>query len=162
MSGRIPTEQTPDNVNRVLEILRSTPVRLEALIGPGSGTDPNQALAKGERNPVQVLAHLVYTEANSSDHIIKALLVKEPRLVVVHAERQLGKLLKYDAFSVSELLDFFRLRRTALVRILERLTPAKWSRTADKGLKRMESVYWAARALALHELDHLQDLEAKL
>jgi hypothetical protein len=32
----------------------------------------------------------------------------------------------------------------------------------EAGKKRKESVYWRARALAMHELDHLTDLQNKL
>jgi hypothetical protein len=162
LSKAISTDQNPENIARVLEILHESPARLEALIGPDSGIDPHQPLGEGERSPVQVLAHLVNVEAISSDHIVKTLVVKTPRLVVIHAERHFGKLLQFQDFSIPELLAYFRLRRTALLRVLEDLTPAKWARTMDKGIKRMESVYWAARGLALHELEHIEALAERL
>jgi hypothetical protein len=45
--------------------------------------------------------------------------------------------------------------------VLRSLSEKQWARTADKGLSRMESVYWAARGLALHELEHVGDLVEK-
>ena len=162
MKKPISTDRTGENIARVLEILKRTPDQLEAFLGPGSGVDPEKPLAPGERTSVEVLAHLIYTEALSSEHIILALLVDEPKLVMVHAQRQLGKLLGYEAFPVPELLAYIRFRRTALMRILNSLNDRQWSRTVDKGLTRMESVYWAARGLALHELAHLHDLREKL
>jgi hypothetical protein len=159
----ISTDQTKENIARILEILEATPDRLEDLVGTRYGVDPEKPLGPGERTPVEVLAHLVYTEARSSDHILMALLVDEPKLVLVHAQRDLGKLLRLeDQFTIPELLAYIRFRRVAMVRVLRGLTDKQWSRTADKGLTRMESVYWAARGLALHEEEHLGDLEAKL
>jgi hypothetical protein len=159
----ISTDQTPENIARILEILAATPDRLEALVGPGSGVDPAQPIGPGERSPLEVLAHLIYTESLAADHIHLALMVAEPRLVVVHAQRDIAKLLRYEGlFDVPEMLAYIRFRRKGLMPVLRGLKDKQWSRTADKGIKRMESVYWAARGLALHEEEHLRDLEAKL
>jgi hypothetical protein len=58
---------------------------------------------------------------------------------------------------------YFGLRRTVLLRVLASLTEEKWSRCIrEEGKQRKESVYWRARGQALHELEHLQDLETKL
>ena len=106
---------------------------------------------------------ITHTLAEKGEHITRALMVNEPRLVVVHAERDVGKLLRLaDRFTVGEMLAYIRFRRKVLLPILQGLTEKKWARTADKGLQRMESVYWAARGLALHELEHLIDLDSKL
>jgi len=42
------------------------------------------------------------------------------------------------------------------------LKEAEWSRTIrEEGKKRKESVYWRARTIVMHELDHVGDLEKK-
>ena len=47
--------------------------------------------------------------------------------------------------------------------ILASLNEKQWARTLrEKGKKRQESVYWRARSQALHELEHLEDIESKL
>jgi hypothetical protein len=62
-----------------------------------------------------------------------------------------------------DLLVYFKLRRTILLRILESLSEKKWSRVVREERKqRRESVYWQARGQALHELEHVLDLEDKL
>ena len=63
----------------------------------------------------------------------------------------------------SDLLVYFRVRREVLLRILRSLSAVQWARAIrETGKKRKESVYWRARAMALHELEHLADLEATL
>ena len=81
----------------------------------------------------------------------------------IHPERQLGKLLRYDLLASSDLLAYFKLRRTVLLRVLGSLTEEQWSRAIrEAGKKRKESVYWRARSIAMHELEHVLDLESKV
>jgi hypothetical protein len=122
-----------------------------------------EPLDSGERSFTETLAHLINTEAISSQAIYLALLVDEPILIDIHAERDLGKLLRYDLLPFTDLMTYYRLRRTVLLRVLASLTEDKWSRCIREERKqRKESVYWRARGIALHELEHLQDLENKL
>ena len=84
-------------------------------------------------------------------------------MVDVHPERQVGKLLRYDLLAFADLLAYFKLRRTVLLRVLKSLTAAQWSRSIREARKqRQESVYWQARGQALHEFEHLSDLRHKL
>jgi hypothetical protein len=60
-------------------------------------------------------------------------------------------------------LGYFIFRRTVLLRVLSSLKIKQWSRAiSEKEKKRKESVYWRARSIALHELEHLIDIENKL
>jgi hypothetical protein len=55
------------------------------------------------------------------------------------------------------------LRRIVLLRVLTSPAEEKWSRSIrENKKKRKESVYWQARSIAMHELEHLLDIEAKL
>ena len=75
----------------------------------------------------------------------------------------MGKLLRYDLLAFSDLLGYFKLRRIVLLRVLGSLTEEQWSRSIrEAGKKRKESVYWRARSIAIHELEHLSDIESKL
>ncbi|MEW6401969.1 MAG: DinB family protein [Chloroflexota bacterium] len=157
------TQQTPSNISAILEILRDTPARLESLSEELPAEQLRKPLGMGERSLIETLAHLLNSEARSSEAIYLALLVDEPLLVGVHSERDFGKLLRYDQFELSELLDYFKFRRTALLRVLVSLTEAQWSRSVrEEGKQRKESVYWRARAMAMHESEHLATLEKKL
>jgi len=163
MKKQISTTQSAANIAEVMKILRQTPRQLAALSRGLSDQRLREPLTAGERSFVESLAHLINMEAISSDAIYLALMRDEPVLPGIHAERDLGKLLRFDRLSFNEMLAYFRIRRTILLRTLESLTDEKWSRRiCENGKARKESLYWRARGLALHELEHLEDLEGKL
>lgn len=163
MKPAISTELTESNIALVLEALAATPGRLERLGRPRPEAQLRQPLGAGQRSFAEDLAHLVNGEARSSEAIYLALLAHEPELVALHPDRQLGKLLRFDRLTVADLLAYFKLRRTVLLRVLTSLRARDWSRAVrEAGKQRQESVYWRARALALHEAEHLAGLEHKL
>jgi hypothetical protein len=163
MKKLISTDQNEANIREVLQLLRQMPAKLEALGNQVSEQQLRHPLASGERTPTEVLAHILHCEAITADSIYLALLMDEPMLPDIHPERDLGKLLRLDVLSFAELLSYFKLRRTILLRVLESLTEKNWSRVVQQPKKaRRESVYWRARGQALHEWEHLLDLEAKL
>jgi hypothetical protein len=163
MKKQLSTAQTTANIKEAIRLLEDTPRKLESLSLGRSDRQLVKPLGPGERSFTETLAHLLNTEALSSEAIYLALLANEPVLVSIHAERDLGKLLRYDLLPFQELIAYFRLRRTVLLRVLYSLADKQWSRCIrEEGKQRKESVYWRARGMALHELEHLQDLEAKL
>ena len=163
MKKALSTDLTGANIAKVMELLAETPAQLESLSNPLSEEQLRQPLGAGERSFTENLAHLIYTEALSSEAIYLALLLDQPFIADVHAERQWGKLLRFDLLPFSELLGYFKLRRTVLLRVLASLTETEWGRVIrEERKKRKESVYWRARGIAMHELDHLSDLQTKL
>lgn len=163
MKKPIPTELTETNIGDVLRLLAETPRRLESLTRGLTEEQLHQPLGRGERSIAEVLAHLLNVEARTAEAIQLSLLVNEPALVTVHAERQFGKLVRFAEFPFGELLAYFKMRREVLMRLLYRLKKDQWKRTSREGGKRRaESVYWKARALASHEVEHVQDLEIKI
>ncbi len=167
MKKAISTEQTDANVREVLRLLRETPEKLAALSKGLSERQLHTPLGSGpgskERSFTEAMAHLINTEAITSDAIYLALMLNEPLIANIHAERDLGALLRFDVLPFAELLAYFRLRRAVLLRVLESLTEKEWSRTIREEKKhRKESVYWRARGQALHEFEHIQDLEHKV
>ena len=163
MKKIISTEASNSNIAKVKDLLAETPVKLEGLTKRLPAEGLRQPLGSGERSLTENLAHLINCEARSSEAIYLALLADEPVFADIHPERQLGKLLRYDLLACSDLLAYFKLRRTVLLRVLGSLTEEQWSRSiCGAGKKRKESVYWRARTIVMHELDHLGDLESKL
>jgi len=163
MKKSITTDQTPANIAQVVEILSASPTRLEALSKSVSAEKLRQPLGKGERTPTEVLAHVLNGEARWSEMIYQALLVNEPFFADIHPERDWGKLLRFDLLDFSELLAYFIIRRKVLLRVLSRLKEKHWGRAVqEEGKQRRESIYWRARTMAMHELDHLGDLEKKI
>ena len=163
MKKAISPDQSPANIAKVIEILTETPQKLEAVSKVLTSEASRQPLGDGERSFTQDLAHLLNGEARSSEMIYQALLSNEPIFADVHPDRNLGKLLRFDLLEFKDLLAYFKLRRAVLLRVLSGLKEADWSRSVrEEGKQRKESVYWRARTIAMHELDHLVDLERKL
>jgi hypothetical protein len=159
----IPTEYTAENAQQVLAALTAAPERLRNLRSGLSAAELAAPLGSGERSFTQALAHLVNCEDRSAEAIRLALLVNDPELAPIHPERQLGKLARHELLDFADLNEYFRIRRLVLLRVLRGLTAKEWSRTLrEAGKQRRESVYWRARTLALHELEHLDELERKL
>jgi len=163
MKKSIPTDQTPANIASILAVLAESPVRLERLAGSVSAQRWSQPLGEGERTPAEVLAHLINVEARSTEMIYQALLVDEPWFADIHPERAWGKLLRFDLLDFTELVSYFNIRRKVLLKVLTGLSEVQWARSVrEEGKKRRESVYWRARTIVMHELDHLGELEEKL
>ncbi|MBE0672242.1 MAG: DinB family protein [Anaerolineales bacterium] len=163
MKKSISTDLTSANIANVLKVLAESPAKLEELSKSASAAKLRQPLGKGERSFAEDLAHLINGEARSSEMIYQALLVNEPYVADIHPDRDWGKLLRFDLLDVPDLIAYFKTRRKVLLRILSALTEAQWARAVrEEGKKRKESVYWRARTIAMHELDHLGDLEKKL
>jgi len=163
MKKTISTDLTPTNIAKVMEILTETPQKLEALSKPLTAKQLQQPLGAGERSFTQDLAHMINGEDRSSEMIYQALLANEPIFADIHPDRHWGKLLRFDLLEFNDLLAYFKLRRTVLLRVLSGLKEDDWSRCVrEEGKQRKESVYWRARTVAIHELDHLGNLESKL
>jgi hypothetical protein len=163
MKKSVSTDLTNANIAKVKELLADTPRELERMSEPLSEDQLRQPLGAGERSFTEDLAHLIHTEARSSEAIYLALLLDEPLMPDIHPERQWGSLLRFDLMPFSELFAYFKVRRSVLVRVLASLTDEQWARSIrESGKKRQESVYWRARTIAMHELDHLTDLQSKL
>lgn len=160
---RLSTQPSADRIALILKVLSAAPDRLRAL---SSGlTDANliAPLGAGERSFKRDLTHLIYCAERGADPIYQALLLDDPFMPRIHAERDWGALMQYEAFDIAELMAYFSFQRTALLRILTGLSRTQWERTVQReGVQRAESVYYSARGLCVHELGHLEDLAGKL
>ena len=163
MKKQISIDQTEENIRAVLRLLTEMPDRLEKLSQGLSDKKLHEPLGKGERSLIEALAHILNCEAITAESIYLALMLKEPVMHRIHAERDLGKLLRLDNMPFEELMAYFKFRRTVLMNVLNSLNDKQWSRAIrEEGKQRKESVYWRAHGQALHELEHVLDLEKKL
>jgi hypothetical protein len=163
MKKQISNEQTEGNIGEVLRLLAEIPDRLERLSKGLSAKKLHEPLGKGERSFAEALAHILNCEAITAESIYLALLLKEPVIYRIHPERDLGKLVRLDQMPFEELMGYFKFRRTVLLKVLNSFKDNQWSKTIrEEGKQRKESVYWRARGQALHELEHVLDLEKKL
>ena len=160
---RLTTKPSAEVIALILDVLAATPARLKEISVGLSGAQLTQPLGEGERSFKRDLTHLIYCAERGSDPIFQALILKLPFMPRIHAERDWGALMAYEAFEVAELLAYFDFRRAALLRILRCLNRQQWDRSVQReGVKRSESVYFSARGLCLHEYGHLEDLTGKL
>jgi hypothetical protein len=163
MTKNISTKVSSENIAQILGLLSETPGRLEALSRSVPVKKRGQPLGEGERSLMETLAHLINSEARTSESIYLALLLDEPLMANIHSERDWGQLLRYDLSDFDDLLAYFKFRRVVMLRVLSGLNEMQWSRAIrEEGKQRKESVYWRARSLALHEVEHVGDLEGKL
>jgi hypothetical protein len=162
MKKTISTELTNSNIEKITGSLAVSPGKIEQLCKHLSDEQLHQPLGSGERSVTETLAHILHTEARSSEAITLALLADEPLLVNIHPERDFGKLVRYDLLPYADLLAYFKVRRAILMRVLAGLSEAQWTRSVhEPGKQRKESVYLRARSMAMHELEHITDIEDK-
>ncbi|MDE2777466.1 MAG: DinB family protein [Chloroflexota bacterium] len=160
---RLTTKPSDERIALILDTLQAAPARLKSLRAGLSDEQVNQPLGEGERSFKRDLTHLIYCAERGTDPIYMALLLNEPLAPSIHAERDWGALMRYEAFEIAELMAYFAFRRAALMRILHGLKRAQWDRAVQRdGVKRAESVYHWARGLCLHEFGHLEDLTVRL
>ncbi|MEW5829941.1 MAG: DinB family protein [Chloroflexota bacterium] len=151
------------NIAEVLRLLAETYPKLDELSAGVSGQQLLAPLGPGERSFIETLVHILNCESRTFEAITLALLASEPLLTTIHAERDFGKLFRFERMPFSDLLAYFKFRRTVLLRVLKDLNEKQWSRVIrQEGKQRKESVYWQARGQALHELEHVLDIEGKL
>ena len=163
MKHILSTDLSHENIETVLALLEKTPTTLSALTTGLSSEQLTGQTELNERSILGILAHLINCETLTTNSIYLALLKPEPLLHKLHPERNLGKLLRLDQFSYAELVAYFTFRRKVLLSVLQSLTFKQWGRTIrEEGKQRQESVYWRARGQALHEMDHLDEIEAKI
>lgn len=159
----ISTQLTPENIVACLAILAEIPNQLYTLSIPLSPEQLRTPLAADERSFTENLAHLINCEERAAEAIYLALLLDEPLIAPIHAERDWGQLFYRQQYPFADLLAYFRFRRMVLLSVLRPLTPEQWERTIrEESKQRKESVYWRVRGLALHEAEHLADLKNKL
>ncbi len=160
---KITTTPTPENIAAVLDLLAGIPDRLQTIANQFSLVQLITSIGPGARTPTEILAHIINCEAVTAEAITLALLKKEPLLPGLHPERDLGKLLNYHQRPFPDLLAYFTFRLVTLLDVLRSLTDKLWSRTVrEEGKKRRESIYWLARGQAIHEDEHLKEIEGIL
>ncbi|MDX2137730.1 MAG: DinB family protein [Chloroflexota bacterium] len=156
----ISTQLSRANIDTVMALLAATAPALNAVSQRMTPDSQRQPWKAGERSFVEVVAHVLNCEERLTESIYAALLVHEPLVLDIHPERQWGALLRYETCDCSELLAYFSFRRKVLLRVLSGLSDAQWSRViCETGKQRKESVYWRARTMALHEAEHVTEVE---
>ncbi len=91
MSKILSTDQTPENISKILEVLTETPKKLEALSKGLSKEQLTQPLGKGERSFTEDLTHLINGEARSAEMIYQCLVESRTFVCRCSSRPRLGK-----------------------------------------------------------------------
>lgn len=159
---KVPIKPSPQNREKILGILADTPARLQGLSQVRSAVGRSTPLAPDQWSLTEVLAHLNACADLSTEAIYYAILVDNPVLPDVHPQRNWANLLRYDKFSFEEQLVSFTFKRKVLLGQLSGMSKSQWERPVTRRGKRQENLYRVARSLALHEFEHLAQLEILL
>ncbi len=160
---KVSTEATAKNIAKVLDVLETTPTELHKLTHDLSDEQINLPLGDGEWSCLQVMRHLHHTIDLSTTRIHYALMLENPTIPEVHAERDWGKLEPYHNLSFVELREFYRFKRVVLLQLLHNLTSEGWERPFFRGELRhnVHNIYRECRGMAYHEINHLTSFQEK-
>ena len=160
---RFSTDQTQENIEKIIDILEQTPSELVKLSKDLNSDQLHKPLAPGKRSFIEDVTHLINVEAIGSRSIFYPLMISDPILGKVHPEKDFGNLMKFDELEFEELLNYFTTRRKILLRVLKSLKPNDWSKTsAQEGRKNKDTIYRSARGLSIHEYEHLEKIKERL
>ncbi len=149
---------TSSEIQQYLQWLEETPRRIVACTRGESEVQLHASAGKKGWSAAEILAHLRACEELWSDSIYAMLEQDKPELPLVD-ERRWAKLQGYASLDFQESFEAFALGRTELLRLLRELPAESWSRTAIIE-ERTHSVFSQARRMALHEVEHCNQMEA--
>ncbi len=151
-------EPTQPDIDKFLDILTSTPRRLVTCTAGVGEHELHESPGLGQWSVAEVLAHLRACEELWSYSIYAMLSQENPTLALLD-ERKWARVTRYAEGSFQNNFQTFVLRRAELVAVLRGLPFDAWSRSADIGGRR-HTIFGQVRRIALHELEHVEQIEA--
>lgn len=147
---------TPDEIQKYGEMLETTPRSITRLVTNVSEERLRWSPSKKDWSAVEVLAHLRACEELWSYSIYAMLGETTPTLALLD-ERRWAKTTQYATLDFRSSFQVYALRRLELLHVLKDLPEAAWERTAViEG--RSHSVFSQVRRMALHEVEHIQQI----
>ena len=146
-----------DERAELLDVYRSTPVVLRALL---RGIDRDQARARPAADGwsiVEVVAHLGDTDERALDRVRRMVQEDDP-LLPGYDEAALAVERRYREMDLGEALDRFAGVRARHVAALSALAPAEWSRTGRHEEVGAITVQSLTAHMAAHDAVHLAQL----
>lgn len=156
----IPTAFSELALTNIFVILESTPIYLTSIAKHFDDKSALEPIIEGKRSFKETLIHLLNIEGLHYTTIYPAYLLHKPIVYPLHAERDFDRLRLFTDFTLHELLEAFCLERRKSLHFLKSLKESDWSRQLIEANKaREETIYWRARALAIHDFTHVQILK---
>jgi hypothetical protein len=156
----MPPRITESEIKLHLQTLIETPGRIASYTAGLDEARLKAPPAPDEWSLVGILAHLRACTEVWSFSIYAMLTVDNPQMADIHP-RDWMKRLNYAKLSFATNFDAFKVERDNLVRILQGLTFEEWERAGIfTGKVNTHTVFSQVRRMALHETDHMDQLEA--
>lgn len=146
-----------DEIQKYGAMLETTPRAIADVTKGLSEARLRWSPSKKDWSAVEVLAHLRSCEELWSYSIYAMLAENQPTLALVD-ERRWAKAAQYTTGEFQYSFQVYSLRRTELLRVLKDLPDEAWERTAIiEG--RTYSVFSQVRRMALHEIEHIEQIK---
>lgn len=160
---KVSTQVTAENIAKVIAVLEATPHELLRLTQDLTDEQIQLPLGEGEWSCWQVMRHLHHAVDISTTRIHYALMLDNPIIPEVYAERDWGKFEPYQNLGFIELREFYRFKRLVLLQLLNNLSPEGWARPFLRGGPRhnVHNIYRECRGMAYHEFNHLVSFQEK-
>jgi len=156
----IPTSFSEAAVNNIFATLEYTPNYLTSIAKHFDEERSLTPIIEGKRSFRETLIHLLNIEGLNYTTIYPAFLLNRPMVYPLHAEKDFDRLNLFSGLQSNELLDAFKLERRKSLNFLKSLKKSDWSKQLKEENKaREESIFWRARALAIHDFTHVQILK---
>ena len=151
---------TPAEITKYLALLEAFPRNVAAQTAGLSEAQLRWSPGKKDWSIVEVIAHLrACTEIWSFS--IYAMLAEDKPIFPLLDERRWTKAARYATFEFQSAFQIFCLQRQELLAVLKQLDFETWARSANiEG--RNHTVFSQGRRMALHETEHLKQIQALL
>ncbi len=158
--NEIPTSFSEAALDTILATLEYTPQYLNSIAKHFDDKTSLKPLMEGKRSFRETLIHLLNFEGLNYTTVYPALLLNNPKVYPIHAERDFGKLCLFTDFQLSELLTAFCFERKKSLSFLKSLKTKDWTKSLIEESKvREETIYSMARRTAVHDFTHIQILK---
>ena len=141
-----------------LEVLSSTPSKLQATVGKLAPDAASKPPAPGKWSAVQIVAHLAESELVFG-YRIRAILANSGMPIAAYDQDAWAKTMRYDGIPMQSSLQRLALLREWNVTLLRSLTPEQWERFGIHAERGRESVKELTDLLAGHDVNHMQQIE---
>lgn len=151
---------TPAEIEKYLVMLEALPETITAKTEGLSETHLRWSHGKKDWSIVDVLAHLRSCAEIWSFSMYAMLTENNPTLPLLD-ERRWAKAARYATFEFEHSFQLFCAQRRELLAVLKALEFESWARSANIE-SRNHTVFSQARRMALHENEHLDQIQALL
>ncbi|HKY53713.1 MAG TPA: DinB family protein [Anaerolineales bacterium] len=152
-------------IDKILTILKETPLRLAKLTASLTPTQLNTAPSVSEWSVSEVLAHLRACDDVWGGYYIMTILAQDNPTIKAMNPRTWIKNTDYFEQEFQSSLRAFTKQRKKLLAVLEPLSPKDWTRTntlIGAGKPLQQTLISHADGLARHERAHLKQIERTL